>query len=301
MALITTGNIINELKPGLAAIAGAFARYPSEYSDLFDIYASDKAFEVEVEMKFLGLAQVKPEGSPTALDTMGQRIITTYTHRNISIGFAITKEAIEDNLYKTYFPMQGKSLMDSMVQTKETLAASIINNGFNPLYAIGDGQPLFSTAHPIDGGTYANRPTIQADLNEASLESAIIAIQLFKNQAGLIVMTKPRKLFVSPQNQFVAERLLGSSFRTSTANNDISAMYAMGAVPEGARSMHFITIPGFWGLKTDSSDGFKHYERTSLETDVYTDFITSNLMAKAMQRYSFGVTNARAMYASSGT
>lgn len=301
MSLITRGDIVNELKPTLAAICGAFERYPSEYSDLYDIYDSDKAFETEVEMKFLGLAQIKAEGSPTALDSMGQRIVTTYTHRNIGIGFAITEEAIDDNLYKSYFPMQGKSLMDSMIQTKETLGAAILNNGFDARYPIGDGQALFSVAHPIDGGTYANRPSVQADLNEASLEAGIIAIQKFKNQAGLTIMTKPQKLFVSVENQFTAERLLGSAFRTQTANNDISATYNMGAIPQGARVLHFVNIPGFWGIKTDSSDGFKMYQRKELKTDVYTEFMTNNLLAKASERYSFGVTNPRSMYASTGT
>ena len=300
MALITTGNIPNALKAGLAAMAGAYPAYPAQYTEVFDIYTSDKNQEVEIEMKFTGLAQIKPEGSPIAVDSMGQRILTTYVHRNVGISFQITQEAIQDNLYKTRFPMQSKSLLDSMQQAKETLGMSVLNNGFNAAFPLGDGQPFFSTAHPIDGGTFANTPSVQTDLNEASLESAVIAIQQFRNQAGLIVMTKPRKLVVSVQNQFVAQRLLGSNFRTDTANNDESAIYSMTVIPQGARVNQFLTIPGFWGILTDAPDGMKHYERTPMMTDVYTDFSTKNLLASANQRYSFGVTNVRAMYASSG-
>lgn len=297
---IVTGNIPNLLRAGLAAVAGMYPNYPTQWSEIFDTYESDKNFEQEVEMKFLGIAAVKPEGGPSIVDNMGQRFVTTYQHKNISISFAITQEALEDNLYKNYFPMQTKALMKSMNQAKEVLGMSILNLGFDPNAPIGDGQPFFSTAHPIDGGAYANRFAVQADLNEASLEAATIQIMQFPDLAGLRSMVKPRKLVTSIQNTYVGERLLGSSFRTGTANNDISAMYSMGTIPEGGRTMQFLTIPKFWGILTDASDGLKYYERTPLNTDVYTDFITSNLLAKAWQRYSFGVTNPRAMFASTG-
>lgn len=301
--MINIAQIQSLLRPGLAAVFGSYPQYPSQWSEIFDVYESDKAVEIEVEMKFLGLAQIRPEGSPTAMDSMGQRIITNYNHKYVSLGFQITRQALMDNLYKTKFPMMAKALRDSLAQTKEILGASILNNGFNASYPIGDGQPLFSTAHPIDGGTFANTPAVAADLNEASLESAIIAIQQFRNQAGLIVQTKPKKLVVGPQNQFVSERLLASAFRTNTANNDISAIYNISAIPEGYRVNQFIQPAGTanpWYVLTDAPDGFKHYIREKIETDIYCDFSTDNLLAKAVERYSFGVSNPRAAYGSPG-
>lgn len=300
MAINTTA-IANLLRPGLAAVFGDYPAYPSQWSEIFDVYESDKAVEIEVEMKMLGLAQVRPEGSPTAVDTMGQRITTSYVHKYVALSFNITRQALKDNLYKTKFPLMVRALKKSMAQTKEILGASILNNGFSASFPIGDGQPLFSTAHPIDGSTVANAASVAADLNEASLESAIITIQQFKDQAGLIVQTKPQKMIVPPQGQFVAERLLASAFRTNTANNDISAVYNVSAVPDGYRVNQFLTTPNSWFVLTDSPDGFKHYIRESIETDVYADFSTDNLLAKALERYSFGVSNFRAAYGSPGT
>lgn len=299
MAINTTA-IANLLRPGLAAVFGDYPLYPSQWSDIFETYESDKAVEIEVEMKLLGLAQIRPEGSPTAVDTMGQRIITNYVHRYVALSFNITRQAIMDNLYKTKFPLMVRALKKSMAQTKEILGASVLNNAFLAAFPIGDGQALCSTSHPIDGGTVANTPAVNADLNEASLESAIITIQQFKDQAGLIVQTKPQKLVVPPQGQFVAERLLASAFRTNTANNDISAIYNVSAIPQGYRVNQYLTLPNAWYVLTDAPDGFKHYVREAIETDVYTDFSTDNLMAKAVERYSFGVSNFRAVYGSDG-
>jgi phage major head subunit gpT-like protein len=298
---INTTSIANLLRPGLEAVFGDYPSYPSQWSEIFEVYESDKSTEIEVEMKMLGLAQIRAEGAPTAVDTMGQRIITQYTHRYVALSFNITRQALADNLYKTKFPLMVRALKKSMAQTKEILGASVLNNGFNAAYPIGDGQPLFSQNHPIDGGVVPNTPAVAADLNEASLESAIITIQQFKDQAGLIVMTKPEKLIVPPQGQFVAERLLGSAFRTNTANNDISAVYNLTSVPAGYRTNQFLTTPNAWFLLTDAPDGFKHYVRETIETDVYTDFSTDNLMAKAVERYSFGVSNFRGAYGSPGT
>jgi|SRR5215813_79689 len=300
MAINTTA-IANLLRPGLAAVFGDYPMYPAEWRDAFEVYESDKQTEVEVEMRMTGLGQIRPEGSPTAVDTMGQRIITQYTHKYVGLSFNITRQALMDNLYKTKFPLMVKSLKKSMAQTKEILGASVFNNGFNTNFPIGDGQPFFSPNHPIDGGVYSNTPAVPADLNEASLESSIISIQLFKDQAGLIVMTNPLKLLVPPQGQFVAERLLGSQFRTNTNNNDISAVYNLTSIPQGYRVNHFLTTPNSWFVLTDAPDGLKHYVREGIETDVYTDFSTDNLMAKAIERYSFGVSNARSAYGSPGT
>ena len=295
-----TGAIVNLLRPGLKAVFGSYPMYPSQWSDIYETHDSDKAVEIEVEMKMLGLAQIRGEGAPTSIDTMGQRIVTQYVHKYVGLGFIITRQAIKDNLYKSRFPMIAKALRDSLAQTKEIFGASVLNNGFNAAYPIGDGQPLFSTAHPIDGGTVANTPVVQADLNETSLESALIAVQQFKNQAGLTVMTKGEKLIVPAQNQFVADRLLHSAFRTNTADNDISAIYNTSAVPKGYRVNQFLTLPGSWYLMTDAPDGFKHYVREPIETDMYVDFSTDNIQSKAIERYSFGVSNFRACYASTG-
>lgn len=299
MAINTTA-IANLLRPGLAAVFGDYPAYPSQWSEIFETYDSDKAVEIEIEMKMLGLAQIRGEGAPTAVDNgMGQRTVTSYVHKYVALSFSITRQAIKDNLYKTKFPLMVRALKKSMAQTKEILGASVLNNGFSASYPIGDGQPLFSALHPIDGGTVSNT-SANADLNEASLESAIISIQQFKDQAGLIIQTKPEKLIVPPQVQFVAERLLQSVYRTGTANNDISATYNLSAVPQGYRVNQYLTSPTAWFLMTDAPDGFKHYIREAIETDVYADFSTDNLLAKALERYSFGVSNFRASYGNPG-
>lgn len=299
MAINTTA-IANLLRPGLSAVFGDYPSYPSQWSEIFETYDSDKAVEIEIEMRMLGLAQIRGEGAPTAVDNgMGQRTVTSYVHKYVALSFSITRQAIKDNLYKTKFPLMVRALKKSMAQTKEILGASVLNNGFSAAFPIGDGQPLFSTVHPIDGGVVSNRG-VNADLNEASLEAALIAVQQFKDQAGLIVQTKPEKLVVPPQVQYAAERLLNSSFRTNTANNDISATYNLSSVPQGYRINQYLTSPSAWFMLTDSPDGFKHYVREAIETDVYADFSTDNLLAKALERYSFGVSNFRAGFANSG-
>ena len=297
---INTSAIQSLLRPGLAAVFGDYPQYPSQWSEIFERHSSDKAVEIEVEVKLLGLASIKAEGASVAYDNMGQRYITNYVHRYTAVGFIITRQAIMDNLYKTRFPLQAKALRNSMAQTKETLGAAVLNNGFDTNYPIGDGQPVFSTAHPIDGGTVANTFPVQSQLNETSLQDAIVAIQRFRDAANLRVMTKPTKLIVPAELQWTAERLLKSEYRTDTANNDISAIYSMSAVPQGHRVNMFLTDTNAWYLMTDAPNGFKHYERERLETDVYTDFDTDNLKAKAVERYSFGVSNFRGAFASQG-
>jgi phage major head subunit gpT-like protein len=299
--VINTTAIQSLLRPGLAAVFGdSYSMYNAQWAEIFEKHTSDKAVEIEVEVKLLGLAQLKAEGASTAYGEMGQRYVTNYINKYVSIGFIITRQAIKDNLYKSSFPMQAKALKDSMMQKKEVLGASVLNNGFSSSYPIGDGQPVFSTAHPIDGATVANTFTVQADLNETSLETAIVGVQTFKDAAGLTVMTKPTKLIVPPQLQWTAARLLESQFRTNTANNDISAIYNTSAVPQGYRTNMFLTDTNAWFLMTDCSNGFKHYEREAMETDVYTDFDTDNLKAKAIERYSFGVSNFRGAWGSQG-
>lgn len=298
---INTGSIQQLLRPGLAEVFGDYPMYPGQWTEIFERATSDKAVEVEVEMKFLGLAAIKAEGAATEYDNMGQRFIYTYVHRYVSIGFIITRQAIKDNLYKDRFPQQAKALKNSMLQTKEVLGASVLNNAFSSSFLGGDGVALCSTAHPIDGATVANTPTVQADLNETSLQDGIVTIQRFKDVAGLRVMVQPKKLIVPPPLQWTANRLLNSQFRTGTANNDISAIYNADAVPEGYRVNQFLTDDSAWFIKTNAENGLKYYEREALETDVYTDFDTQNLKNLALERYSFGWSNWRAVYGSSGT
>lgn len=298
MATNTTA-IVNLLRPGLKDVFGELPGYRPEWPEIFETGTSDKAVEYEVEMKFLGLGQIRPEGAGTAMDSMGQRIVTSYVNRYVALQFQITAQAIADNLYKDRFPMMVKSLKKSMAITKEILGASVLNNGFNTSFPIGDGQPLFSTLHPIDNGFVANTPTIQADLNEASLEAALITISQFKDQAGLISMVLPEKLIVPPQGDFVASRLLNSQFRVGTPNNDISAINYGSRIPKGYVVNHFLTLPNSWYLTTNC-EGLKHYVREKIRTDMYSDFSTENIMAKAVERYSFGCSNFRSIYGSNG-
>ncbi len=298
---INTGAIANLLRPGLAAVFGDYPMYPGQWTEIFEKQTSDKAVEIEVEVKLLGLAAIKAEGAATEYQNMGQRYVTNYVHRYVSIGFIITRQAMKDNLYQSRFPLQAKALRNSMMQTKEILGASVLNNGFSASFPIGDGQPLFSTAHPIDGSTVSNTFTVQSDLNETSLQDAIVAVQRFKDQAGLRVMTKPVKLIVPTELQWTAARLLESQFRTGTANNDINAVYNTSAVPQGYRVNQFLTDTNAWFLLTDAPNSFKYYEREALETDTYEDYDTKNVKASAIERYSFGCSNFRGAFGSSGS
>lgn len=298
---INTNQIRNLLRPGLSAVFGSYDDYPAMWSEGYSKHTSKLSFELEVEMKMLGMASLLNEGAPTAFDTMGQRVISKYVHRYVSIGFSVTRQAQKDNLYQERFPLMAKSLKKSMLAAKETLGASLFLNGFNAAFPIGDGQPLFSTAHPIDGGTYANTPAVQADLNEASLEAAVVTIQQFRDWAGILVKTNPRMLWVPPALQFTAKRILGSDFRVSSPNNDISAIVAGNYIPEGFKvNQYFNSLPSAWYVMTDAPDAFKYFEREAIETEVYTDFATSNLLCKAIERYSFGVSNPRGAYGSNG-
>lgn len=297
---INTTKIVNLLRPGLAAVFGDYASYPSQHSEIYEVYDSDKAVEIEVEMRMLGLGQIRAEGAPTAVDNgMGQRTVTSYVHRYVALSFSITRQALKDNLYKTKFPLMVRALKKSMAQTKEILGASVLNNGFSANFPIGDGQPVFSAVHPIDGGVVSNLG-VAADLNEASLESMLIQSQQFRDPAGLLIQTKPVKLIVPPQVQYSADRLLASSFRTNTNTNDISSIYNQSSVPQGYRVNQYLTSPSAWFMLTDAPDGFKHYVREAIETDVYADFQTDNLLAKAVERYSFGISNFRAGLANPG-
>lgn len=298
---INTSKIKSLLQPTLDAVYGDYYSYPSQYSEIYTEYKSKKAYETDTEMKYLGLAQFKPEGGPIAMDDMSQFTQTNYYMRTIGLGFQMTMESLQDNLYKDKFPMYATSLKKSMLTAKETVAASVLNNAFNSAFPIGDGQPLCSTAHPIVGTTQANTPTVAVDLTEAALEAAVVSIQQFKDVSNLTSMFKPEKLIVSPQNQFTADRILHSQFRTSTNINDINSLYNTQMIPKGYRVNQFLTAnPNAWFLITNADQGFKYFNRMPVQTDIYTDFMTSNMLAKAIERYSFGVSNWRAVYGSNG-
>lgn len=298
---INTSAIAQLLRPGLADVFGDYPMYPSQWTDIFDRHTSIMQQEIEVETRLLGMAEIRAEGASTAFDNaMGQRWITTYLHKYVSLGFIVTRQALKDNLYKNKFDMQSRALKRSMLQTKEVLGAAVINNGFSTSYPGGDGQPLYSTSHPIDGATYANTFSVQADLNETALNDANVIIQQFKDQAGLIVMTKPRKLIVPPQLAWTADRLLGSKYRTDTANNDINPIASTQMIPDGYRVNQFFTDTNGWIIKTDADSGFKYYEREKLEIDMFTEFDNDNLKVKALERYSFGWSNPRVSFGSQG-
>lgn len=300
--MINTGQIAQLLRPGLKAVFGQYLTYPEQWTEIFKTYQSDKYQEIEVEMKYLGAADIKPEGQPIATDSMGQRIITNYIHKRVGLSFTITKEAVEDNLYQNQFPEQAKSLRNSLRITKNILGANILNNAFNAAYPIGDGQPVCSTAHPIDGGVFSNSLAGNAsvDFSEAGVEQAIILIQKFPMQSGILSQTMAKKMILPRELQFSASRLLNSAFRVDVANNDINALYHNDYIPEGYRINQFLTSPTAWFILTDAEDGLKHFQRTPVETDTYVDYPTDNVMAKATERYSFGVSNPRGIFGSPG-
>lgn len=299
--MINTGQIAQLLRPGLKAVFGQYPTYPEQWTEIFKTYQSDKYQEIEVEMKYLGAADIKPEGQPIATDTMGQRIVTNYIHKRVGLSFTITKEAVEDNLYQTQFPQQAIALRNSLRITKNILGANVLNNAFNPAYPIGDGQSVCSSTHPIDGGTFANSfGAVGVAFSEAGVEQAIVIIQQFPMQSGILSQTMPEKLIISRENQFNASRLLNSTFRIGVANNDINALYHDSYIPQGYRVNQFLTSPTAWFILTDAADGLKHFQRTPVQTDTYVDYPTDNVMAKATERYSFGVSNCRAIFGSQG-
>jgi len=298
--MINTGQIAELLRPGLKAVFGEYPTYPEQWTEIFKTYKSDKYQEIDVEMKYLGAADIKPEGQPIASDSMGQRVITNYIHKSVGLSFTITKEAVEDNLYQTQFPQQAVSLRNSLRVTKNILGANILNNAFNPAYPIGDGQSVCSTSHPIDGGVFSNRLGDDADFSEAAVERAIIDIQKFPMQSGILAQTMAKKLIVPRELQFEASVLLNSQFRTGTADNDINAIYHNDYMPDGYRVNQYLTDPAAWFIITDAPDGMKHFQRTPVQTDTYVDYPTDNVMAKASERYSFGVSNPRGIFGSAG-
>jgi hypothetical protein len=301
--MINTGQIAQLLRPGLKAVFGQYPTYPEQWTEIFKTYQSDKYQEIEVEMKYLGAADIKPEGQPIATDSMGQRIVTNYIHKRVGLSFTITKEAVEDNLYQNQFPQQAISLRNSLRVTKNILGANVLNNAFNAAYPIGDGQSVCSAAHPIDGGVFSNAfagAAPNVDFSEAGVEQAIILIQKFPMQSGILSQTMAKKLILPRELQFAASRLLNSAFRVDVANNDINALYHNDYIPDGYKINQYLTSATAWFIITDAEDGLKHFQRTPVETDTYVDYPTDNVMAKATERYSFGVSNPRGIFGSPG-
>ena len=289
------------LLPGLRGIEGKYEQIPSQYDKIFTKHESRMALERTAEMRYLGLAQLKTEGGQTAFDNAaGERYVYNQEHTEIALGYAITRKAIDDNLYKTQFQPSNLGLMESFQQTKEIYGANIINTSTTYNASIGgDGKALVATDHPIDGGTVANRPATDLELNEASLLAGMIAIRTnFKDQAGLKVFARARKLLVPPQLEPVAIRLIKSELRPGTADNDVNAIISTsGGLPEGYMTNDYLTSTTAWFLLTNI-DGLSYMERVKFETDMQVDFVTDNLLVKGYERYSFGYYNWRAIWGS---
>ena len=300
---ISRAQLLKELLPGLNALFGLeYARYGEEHKEIYETEKSERSFEEETKLAGFSAAPVKNEGSAIAYDNAQEAFTARYNHESIALGFSVTEEAIEDNLYDSLSARYTKALARAMAYTKQVKAASVINNGFNNGYVGGDGVSLFSTAHPlVNGGTNANTPTTQVDLNETSLEAAVIQIAAWTDERGLLIAAKPRKLIVPPALMFVAKRLLDTELRVGTTDNDINAIKQMGAIPEGYTVNHFLTDNNGWYLTTDVPNGLKHFERMALVNSMDGDFDTGNVRYKARERYSFGWSDPLGIWGSSGS
>ena len=300
---ITRSQLVKELEPGLNALFGLeYKRYENEHEAIFSIETSDRAFEEEVMLTGFGSAPVKTEGAGMAYDTAQESFTARYTHETIAMAFALTEEAIEDNLYDRLSVRYTKALARSMSNTKQVKAASVLNNGFTGgSFAGGDGVALMSTAHPTAmGPDFSNRPAVAADLNETSLEQGIIDIAAFTDERGLKVALTARKLVVPKELQFTAERLMKTSLRVATADNDINAIVSMGLIPEGYVVNHYLTDTDAFFLLTDAPNGLKMFNRSPVKTAFEGDFETGNVRYKARERYSFGFSDPRGIYGSPG-
>ena len=276
-----------------------YSRYEAEHAEIFDTESSDRAFEEEVLISGFGNAEVKAEGTGVRFDNATEGYTSRYTHETVALAFALTEEAVEDNLYDRLGARYTKALARSMANTKQIKAAAVLNNAFST--AGGDGKVLIATDHPLSGGgTLANRATTMADLNETSLEDALISISTFTDDRGLTIALRGMKLIVPPQLQFVADRLLSSPGRVGTSDNDINAIRNTGMLPDGYVVNHYLTDTDAFFIKTDCPDGFKHFERSPLSTALEGDFDTGNMRYKARERYSFGYSNFRAVFGSQG-
>jgi hypothetical protein len=299
---ISRAQLLKELLPGLNALFGLeYARYGEEHKEIYETESSERSFEEETKLSGFSAAPVKNEGSAIAYDNAQEAWTARYNHETIALGFSLTEEAIEDNLYDSLSARYTKGLARAMAYTKQVKAAAVLNNGFNAAYTGGDGAPLFSTQHSlVNGGTNSNTPAVAADLNETSLENAVIQIAAWTDERGLLIAAKPRKLIVPPALQFVATRLLETELRVGTTDNDINALKNNGSIPEGYTINHFLTDSNGWYLTTDVPNGMKHFVRTPLQNSMDGDFDTGNVRYKSRERYSFGWSDPLGMYGSPG-
>ena len=300
---ISRAQLLKELLPGLNALFGLeYARYGEQHKEIYDVETSERSFEEETKLSGFSAAPVKNEGSAIAYDNAQEAWTTRYNHETIALGFSITEEAIEDNLYDSLSARYTKGLARAMAYTKQVKAAAIINNGFSAQFLGGDGVSLFSTAHPlVSGGTNSNRPSTGADLNETSLENAVIQIAAWTDERGLLIAAKPRKLIVPPALTFVATRLLETNLRVGTTDNDVNALKNNGSIPEGYTVNNYLTDTNGWYLTTDVPNGLKHFVRSPLANSMDGDFDTGNVRYKARERYSFGWSDPLGIFGSPGS
>ena len=297
---ISRSQLLKELLPGLNALFGMeYSRYGEEHKEIFETETSERSFEEETKLSGFSAAPVKNEGNAIAYDNAQEAWTARYNHETIALGFSITEEAMEDNLYDTLSARYTKALARAMAYTKQVKGANVLNNGFSSSYKGGDGVELFSTAHPlVSGGTNSNEPSTAADLNETSLEAAVIQIAGWTDERGLLIAAKPRKLIVPPSLMFVATRLLETELRVGTNNNDINALKNNGSIPGGYSVNHYLTDTNAWFLCTDVPNGLKHFVRTPLANSMDGDFDTGNVRYKARERYSFGWSDPLGAYGS---
>jgi len=299
---ISRAQLLKELLPGLNALFGLeYSRYGEEHKEIYETETSERSFEEETKLSGFSAAPVKQEGQAIAYDNAQEAWTARYNHETIAMGFSITEEAVEDNLYDSLSSRYTKALARAMAYTKQVKAANILNQGFNAGVTYGDGQALFSTTHPlISGGVNSNRPAVAADLNETSLEAAVIQIAAWTDERGLLIAAKPKKLIIPPALMFVATRLLETELRVGTADNDINALKNNGSIPGGYTVNHFLTDTNAWFLTTDVPNGLKHFVRTPMSNSMDGDFDTGNVRYKARERYSFGVSDPLGVYGSPG-
>jgi hypothetical protein len=299
---ISRAQLLKELLPGLNALFGMeYARYGEEHKEIYETETSERSFEEETKLSGFSAAPVKNEGSAIAYDNAQEAWTARYNHETIALGFSLTEEAIEDNLYDSLAARYTKALARAMSYTKQVKAANVLNNGFSASYPGGDGKALFATDHPlVGGGVNSNEPATPADLNETSLENAVIQIAAWTDERGLLIAAKPQKLIIPPALQFVATRLLETELRVGTNDNDINALKNNGSIPGGYTINHFLTDPNAWFLTTDVPNGMKHFVRSPLANSMDGDFDTGNVRYKARERYSFGWSDPLGMYGSQG-
>jgi len=299
---ISRAQLLKELLPGLNALFGLeYAKYGEEHKEIYETETSERSFEEETKLSGFSAAPVKNEGSAIAYDNAQEAWTARYNHETIALGFSLTEEAIEDNLYDSLSARYTKALARAMAYTKEVKGANVLNNGFNANYPGGDGKQLFSNAHPlVNGSTLSNVPSTPTDLNETSLENAVIQISLWTDERGLLIAAKPKKLIIPPALQFVATRLLETQLRVGTTDNDINALVNNGSIPGGYSINHFLTDTNAWFLQTDVPNGLKHFVRSALATSMDSDFDTGNARYKARERYSYGWSDPLAMFGSQG-